>query len=109
MSYELLWPVFLRRPFGWITCVSSCLSVDEPITFYLPYRRDGIASLPSSLADYWSWLLSHEGISKGKYSWTLQTYMQLSEAGLACRLSEEFPRSGIVISHRDFLPIFLAP
>ncbi len=81
----------------------------EPIFFYLPHRADGIAVVPDSMQAYWPWLLEQSGKNKGKYSWTLQTYLQLRDAGFPCALSESFPKRGIVIAHRDFLPIFLRP
>lgn len=48
-------------------------------------------------------------VGGGKYAWTLQTYLRLRESGLPCVVTDRFPSSGIVISHRDFLPVFLRP
>ena len=81
----------------------------EPITFYLPFKRDGLTAVPERATDYWRWITANRSVGEGKYSWTLQTYLQLLEAGIPCRLSEEFPTAGIVVSHRDFLPVFMLP
>ena len=58
---------------------------------------------------YWAWLSQHRGIAGGKYGWTLQTCYQLRDHGLPCDLVRTFPKTGVVISHRDFLPITLIP
>jgi hypothetical protein len=79
------------------------------VSFYLPFTGEGVSQLPTRIDDYWHWLLENRHVNKGKYSWTLQTYLHLQEAGFPCRLSEKFPHKGIVVSHRDFLPVFLAP
>lgn len=83
-------------------------SSDE-IHFYVPYRADGIESLPASPEEYWSWIVRHRHVGEGKYSWTLQTYLQLRAAGFDCVLTERLPRRGIVVAHRDFLPVFMRP
>lgn len=54
-------------------------------------------------------MIQQRGIGEGKYSWTLQTYLQLQHAGVACSICNHFPKHGIVISHRDFLPSMLRP
>ena len=79
------------------------------VAFYLPYQRDGISSIPSSIDDYWTWVCSNSGMAEGKYSWTLQTYLQLSQMGVPCSLRTKLPREGIIITHRDFLPIYQIP
>lgn len=79
------------------------------IQFYLPYQREGIKRLPDRIEDYWAWIVAHRSAGEGRYSWTLHTFLQLQRAGVACVLVTEFPASGIVIAHRDFLPVFLRP
>lgn len=79
------------------------------VTFYLPFHIDGLEAVPADADEYWPWIVQLRGINEGKYSWTLQTYLQLRRAGLACTLSSRFPDHGIVISHRDFLPALLRP
>src|SRR5690606_32884295 len=59
--------------------------------------------------EYWSWIVRHRSVGEGKYSWTLQTYLYLRAAGVPCVLAKEFPQRGIVITHRDFLPVFQLP
>lgn len=88
---------------------SKHMPVQEPLAFFLPFRADGVTDCPTRSADYWRWITKNRHIGEGKYSWTLQTYLYLKEAGLSCRLAEQFPTSGIVIAHRDFLPVFLRP
>lgn len=84
---------------------------DPPIVlqFYLPYPKDRLADLPRCPDDYWAWIVRHRSVGEGKYSWTLQTYLYLRAAGISCALATEFPRRGIVITHRDFLPVFQFP
>lgn len=86
-------------------------AIEPPIEFqfYLPYHKDRIANLPEYPANYWPWIMEHRSTGEGKYSWTLQTYLYLRAAGIPCSLKKEFPRSGIVITHRDFLPVFQLP
>lgn len=81
----------------------------EPIVFYLPFKMDRITHLPARVSDYWSWIIRNRGVGEGKYSWTLQTYLHLRSAGVPCELTERFPSRGLVVSHRDFLPIYLRP
>jgi hypothetical protein len=78
------------------------------IQFYLPFHKDGLDSIPTRAEDYWQWILDHPDVAEGKYSWTLQTYLRLKDR-LPCRLAEHLPTSGIVVSHRDFLPVLLLP
>ena len=82
---------------------------EAAVFFYAPFTRDGIERVPETPEAYWAWILSHPKIGEGKYTWTLQTYLFMKQAGLPCQLVTELPRRGIVISHRDFLPSFLPP
>jgi hypothetical protein len=88
--------------------VSLLLSSDRAIYFYLPHRG-GDAGLPQQLDDYWPWICRHRNLGEGRYSWTLQTCLQLKAAGLPVELVTQFPRRGVVVSHRDFLPLYMRP
>jgi hypothetical protein len=80
------------------------------VCFYIPYQQDGIERLPERSEDFWPWLVADEHVvGRGKYTWTLQTFLNVREAGYPCRLVQQLPESGIVVSHRDFLPVFLRP
>lgn len=82
---------------------------DNIITFYVPFFTDGATRLPDNMEEYWEWICSSGISGEGKYSWTLQTYLRLTACGYSCKLAVEFPRDGIVIAHRDFLPVYLWP
>jgi hypothetical protein len=79
------------------------------IHFFVPYRNDRIDALPRSCDEYWPWVLRNRSVNEGKYSWTLQTYLQLRAEGFDCVLTEQLPDHGIVVAHRDFLPVFMPP
>jgi hypothetical protein len=82
----------------------------QPIKFFIPYQDDGIKRLPDRYEDFWTWLIEDEHVvGRGKYTWTLQTFLSVREAGYPCELVQELPDSGIVVSHRDFLPVFMRP
>ena len=76
--------------------------------FFLPHNA-GLEDLPTSSADYWTWISGRRGISEGRYTWTLLTYLRLREAGVDCSLAFSMPTGGIVVAHRDFLPLILRP
>ena len=81
-----------------------------PILFFIPYQNDGIQRLPERYEDFRSWLVEDEFVvGRGKYTWTLQTYLSVRAAGYPCSLVQQLPERGIVVSHRDFLPVFLRP
>lgn len=82
---------------------------DRTIYFYLPYQQDGVEEIPDKIQDYWAWISRNRGIGEGKYSWTLQTYLYMRETEIPCKVVTKFPSKGIVISHRDFLPVCLLP
>ncbi|MGE0030143.1 MAG: glycosyltransferase [Steroidobacteraceae bacterium] len=65
--------------------------------------------MPIRAEGFHDWLSAHTHVADGKYTWTLLTYLRLKDAGFPCKLVTHFPRAGIVVSHRDFLPVFLAP
>jgi hypothetical protein len=85
------------------------------VYFYCPSEKI-VRGVPNRAEDYWAWInqvlpndaiLLSDGLKctwDGPYSWTIQTYMNLRQAGLGCELLSEIPPSGIVISHSDFWP-----
>jgi hypothetical protein len=78
------------------------------IQFFLPHPASD-AELPDTVEAYWPWICRNRALGEGRYSWTLQTFLHLRRAGLECRFVRRFPSSGIVVSHRDFLPMILRP
>ncbi len=68
--------------------------MNPPISFYIPpslWPDD----LPSSPNQTWA------GYGLGIYVWTVRTYLQLSAAGITCRLTRELPAEGIVLYHSN--------
>lgn len=51
--------------------------------------------LPTSSADNWA------GFGLGIYTWTIQTYLRLREAGFVCQLTDQLPEDGIVLFHAN--------
>jgi hypothetical protein len=45
----------------------------------------------------------------GGYVWTVKTYGALAGLGFPCRLTDQLPAEGIIVSHRQFLPNELVP
>jgi hypothetical protein len=45
----------------------------------------------------------------GAYVWTVKTYGALAAAGFQCRLTDELPQEGIIVSHRQYLPNEIVP
>lgn len=72
------------------------------VTFYYPRRVENPSAIPECLGRY-------EGRKSGNYIWPVKTYGYLSAAGVECRLAEQMPEEGIVITHRDWLPNSLRP
>jgi hypothetical protein len=76
--------------------------------FYVPDTR--AEELPRSIDEYWAWVRERTGTGEpGRYVWTVKTYLYLKAHGLSSELTSSLPASGVVISHRDYLPIFLRP
>ncbi|MBW4486801.1 MAG: glycosyltransferase [Trichocoleus desertorum ATA4-8-CV12] len=78
-----------------------------PTYFYIP-EADWPAEMPKHASTYWQWQCSQVG-SRGIYNWTLQTYLQLRDAGFPCELVGTLPTVGILVAHRDSLPDELRP
>jgi hypothetical protein len=81
---------------------------DRNLQFFLPHGASA-DPLPQRPEDYWAWICRNRSLGEGRYSWTLQTFLQLQAAGLPVSLHTRFPARGIVVSHRDFLPLILPP
>lgn len=86
----------------------STVDLTSQVSFYVPDQRD-YEGLPWREEDVWSWVCAHPKRPAGKIVWTLYTYLVLKHRGFNCELVRQFPRQGIVISHRDFLPATLQP
>lgn len=81
-----------------------------PIYFYIPKSQWPAGDLPQIPEEYGEWMSCWGGrYGRGKYDWTLQTYLYLKADGLSCKLIDFVPKEGIVISHRDFLSDNLKP
>lgn len=84
---------------------NSCPS----IYFFIP-RKSWPSSLPESADRYWQWQNETQGRYRlGRYNWTLQTYLHLKSVGFPCQLTDSIPNAGIVVAHRDFLPLHFKP
>ncbi len=80
-----------------------------PVSFYV--GPHDIGTLPTTIAQYWHWVNepSQRKTATGVYSWTLETYLYLKELGLPCTLTSELLTDGIIVTHRDLLPVGLRP
>lgn len=67
---------------------------DASIWFYIPACLWPEA-LPKHPSENWS------GFGLGIYAWTVQTFLWLQEAGVACALTDRLPDEGIVFIHRN--------
>jgi hypothetical protein len=72
------------------------------VTFYYP----GLVGDPESIPECQDRYVMRKS---GNYVWVVRTYGYLSSAGIECRLSDNVPDEGIVISHRDFMRDSLRP
>lgn len=86
------------------------------VAFYVP-SRELVRAVPGSAAEYWAWIPdavkaspAHLGNGRGPcpwlgpYNWTVQTYLELREHGVASDLTATLPDEGVIIAHGDFLP-----
>lgn len=81
-----------------------------PIYFYIPKSQWPVGKMPQIPEEYGDWMSAWGSrYGRGKYDWTLQTYLYLKADGLPCKLIDFMPDEGIVISHRDFLSDNLKP
>jgi hypothetical protein len=70
---------------------------DETVHFYIHPNFRPRAPIPDSPDSDWP------GFGFGIYTWTIQTFLRLRDAGFACALVYEIPERGIVIAHRECL------
>ncbi len=61
--------------------------------------------MPATAGDFWTAWCASGNPYAGPYAWTLLTYLHLRERNFACELVRVMPERGIVVSHRDWLPI----
>ncbi|OCR01404.1 hypothetical protein BCD67_23410 [Oscillatoriales cyanobacterium USR001] len=81
-----------------------------PIYFYIPQSQWPVGDMPQIPEEYGDWMSAWGSrYGRGKYDWTLQTYLYLKADGLPCELIDFMPKEGIVIAHRDFLSNNLKP
>ncbi|MEO1620240.1 MAG: glycosyltransferase [Cyanobacteria bacterium J06632_3] len=67
-----------------------------PIYFFIPPAL-WPNEMPSSPDENWA------GFGLGLYTWTIQTYLRLSNAGVNCQLTSNLPSEGIVLCHSNAL------
>jgi hypothetical protein len=87
-----------------ISDIFEPIDADQPIFFYVPAHAWTI-DVPSSSAEFWPAWCNSGNAYAGAYAWTLLTYLHLRERHFSCELKREMPERGIVVSHRDWLPI----
>lgn len=78
-----------------------------PIYFFVPEQTSVV--FPEEIRAYWPWVIDSNLVFDGRFSWTLQTFLQLQSTDVKISLVDEMPDEGIVIAHRDFLPDSLQP
>ena len=74
------------------------------VTFYYPtHAHDPV---PTSFDQYPAWQsrIALQGGLIGPACWMVQTCLQLQSRGVACRLTQDRPRDGIVFAHYDDMP-----
>jgi len=78
--------------------------------FFVPENPEG-KGFPVDTEDYWDWVCGVEAVIQwdGRFSWTLQTYLQLKACGVNVQLAQQLPPEGIIVAHRDFLPDSILP
>ena len=71
-----------------------------PIYFYYPPGIDG--DIPESKGVF-------ARDRPGKYIWTVKTFGYLSKMGFPCRLTDQLPDEGIIVTHREFFTDGMIP
>ncbi len=92
---------YVKKGFGDSGNPKVCSASSLPVYFFIPESPK--IPFPQDANDYWSWVVNSGLSFDGRFSWTLQTYLQLKSSGIAVFLTDEIPDKGIVIAHRDFL------
>ncbi|WPJ94997.1 hypothetical protein SH580_16335 [Coraliomargarita algicola] len=54
-------------------------------------------------------IYSWSGNRFGKFNWIVQTFQRLSHAGYPCEITHDLTEEGIVIAHRDVIPVNYCP
>jgi hypothetical protein len=67
-----------------------------PVHFYFP------RGLPEPYSHHTRWL-------PGQYVWTVKTQALLAGFGFPCRLTDQLPDDGIIVTHRELLPNSVRP
>jgi len=81
-----------------------------PIYFYIPEKQWPAGYVPNSPEEYGQWMSSWGSrYGRGKYDWTLLTYLHLKADGFPCELINHIPAEGIVVAHKDFFSDNLRP
>lgn len=74
------------------------------VSFYMPDQEALHGRDPDTLDCDRDWELFGTGV----YVWVLQTYLRLRDAGLPVRMLRAAPRSGVVVTHADYVERLLA-
>ena len=72
-------------------------ATDEAVHFYIHPVFWPRSDIPESPDAHWP------GFGFGIYTWTIQTFLRLRDAGVACELVSELPERGVVVAHRECL------
>lgn len=86
-----------------------------PIYFYIPKqtfrhsirRYDWFNNIPQNPDVYWKEY--KQFIEASLYCWIVQTYSRLKASGFPCEFINHLPEEGIVLTHRDCIPIYVMP
>jgi hypothetical protein len=82
----------------------AALSAVAVVSFYMPDQEALNGREPDTLDCDRDWELFGTGL----YVWVLQTYLRLRDAGLPVRIVGAAPRSGVVVTHADYVERLLA-
>ncbi|MEP7041520.1 MAG: hypothetical protein ABI843_00570 [Dokdonella sp.] len=72
-------------------------ATDEAIHFYIHPVFWPRSDIPPSPDAHWP------GFGFGIYTWTIQTFLRLRDAGVVCDLVSDMPERGVVVAHRECL------
>lgn len=84
---------------------------DVAVYFYSPSFPDNLSDLPQTVDESWFWYYEtgKRRMATGEYAWTLQTFLHLKQAGIACETTNIIPKRGIIFAHRNALPYLFLP
>ncbi len=87
-----------------------------PIYFYMHPSEMPASGVPDDADITWSGFMDcmrQPGVGSkfviGSYSWILQTFLYLRQAGFSCKITTNIPDEGIIIGQRAALPFNLKP